>query len=331
MRKKRNKKKQSWSAEESGKKSLKELGEPRHPSGSSKCLVVDGMNIAYQAYYAYSRLSYKGKSTAILFGFLQILRTVLQRYTTDRIIVCWDGVRSKRRLKALPTYKSHREKGRDPKERKKFLKQIDRTKRLIHALGIAQAEHPKLEGDDMIYWVVKRMQILQKVLIISGDKDFKQLVNHDVNIFNPRNQHIDAVFAFDAEHAGIRPIQYVDYQILVGDDSDDIPGYPGIGPVRAGKFLEKFFSIRNYLKSEEDFPGMIDKDGLKKLYKRNRLLMDLKWYNEKYTSKIGIVYYKGEDYPKFNKEKWERICLKYGLRTMITDNWLSLYLKSLHA
>ncbi len=317
-KKKRNKKVDGILAIERSHENV--LPPKKHASGLRPCLIVDGMNIAHQAYHAYSRLSYRGKSTAIIFGFLQILRPIIQQHSPEKVIICWDGIKHAMRMETLPTYKSHREKNRNKRERRLFDKQVDQLRNLLYRLGIPQAH---MEGDDMIYWITKTMQNLYPIKIISGDKDFKQLINWDVNIFNPRTKHIDAVFAFSAEHAGILVTQFVDYLILCGDDSDDIPGYPNIGPVRAGSFLRKHGSIRAYLKSTEDYPGLVDKVALKKLYRRNRLMMNLEWFNKRYTKDIPVTYIRDKKNPNFNEVKYKEICNRFGLRTMVSDVFLA--------
>jgi DNA polymerase-1 len=237
-------------------------------------------------------------------------------------------MKHEKRMEALPSYKEHRKNNMNPRQRKRFEKQIAKTRKLLYYMGIAQAHSPRLEGDDMVYWVVKNQQLLTRVLIVSGDKDFKQLINWDVNVMNPRgDKHIHSVFAFSAEHAGIGVPIFRDYMILIGDKSDDIPGYPGIGPVRAAAFLKKFGSIKAYLKSDDDYPGMIDKTAVKKLYKRNKLLMDLKWFNERYTKDIPITYYKGKQNPNFNDAKFLSICSRYGFKTMVSELFLRPFKK----
>lgn len=303
----------------------KNLPKKRHEPGTARCLILDGMNLAYQAYYAYHNLSHKGKSTSILFGMSQIISGLIKMHRPVKLIICWDGYRSKRRLKKLPGYKSHREEGRDKEKHGKFLKEIKTCRKLFSYMGIPQAHNEKLEGDDMIYWVNKKMQLIYPTLIVSADKDFKQLINYDVSLYHPRSKEVSGVFAFSASNAGIAVSQYRDYMILQGDKSDDIPGYPGIGPVRAGKLLKDFGSISNYLKSKEDFPGLTDKEGLKKLYKRNRFLMDLPYYNEKYHTDKDITYFRGKSSPAFNDAKYRRICLKYNLKTMLSDTFTKTF------
>lgn len=297
-------------------------------AGSKTCLVVDGMNIAYQAFYAYSKLSHKGKSTSILYGFINILRPVIMRFNPEKVIVCWDGLKHPERMRLLPEYKSHREEKRDPKERKKFLKQIERTRKLLYYLGIAQCYNPEVEGDDMIYLLTKRMTKLYRVNIVSGDKDFKQLINPNVSVYNPRSKYIETLWAFSANNWGVEVPQYKDFLCLVGDKSDDIPGYPNIGEKRAAKLLGQFYTIKDYLESKIDLPGLTDKDKLRKIYHRNNKLINLAYFNRKFNKHAKILYYRDNSDPEYNGHKYKAYCIKHGLKTSIFPKFLEPFLKN---
>lgn len=299
----------------------------KNEPGSANALVIDGMNIAYQAYYAYSKLSYKGKSTSILYGFINILRPLMQQYKPEKVIVCWDGQKHPERMKLLPTYKSHRVKNMTPKQRKKFLKQIERVRKLLHHLGITQAHNPKIEGDDMIYWVVKRTQILYRTVIVSCDKDFKQLVNWDVSIINPRTKHTTEVQTFDFENYGIEVAQYKDFLCLMGDSSDDIPGYPGVAEGRAANLLKKHYSISDYLNSNDEVAGLTNKDKLREIYKRNNRMINLRWFNEKHNSKNNILYYKDRAQPQYDEVAYRAYCLQFGLKTCVFPNFIKPFIE----
>ena len=303
------------------------LPNKKHTSDNGTCLVVDGMNIAYQAFYAYAKLSYRGMSTSILYGFMNILRPMLKEFEPKKVIICWDGDKHPERIKSVPGYKLHREGNRDPKARKKFLKQIIKTQRLLYYLGISQIRNEKVEGDDMIYMVTKRMQKIYRVIIVSGDKDFKQLVNYDVSVYNPRSKYLETLWAFPVANYGLEVSQYKDYLCLVGDKSDDIPGYPGIGEKRAANLLRKYYTIKDYLNSKEDIAGLTDKDKLRKIYLRNNKMINLAFFNKRFNKEAKISYINGVTDPVFDMEKYKTYCLDYGLRTSIFPQFLQPFQK----
>lgn len=295
----------------------------RHDAGDPFEYVIDGMNLAYTTFYAYKRLSFQGKSVAMLFGIPQVLKTIKMQENPESITVVWDGDRSAERLKLWPGYKSHRANNMTPKERKKFEKQIIRVRSLLYRMGIPQVYDKRVEGDDMIYIVTQDRVKSRRVVIWSGDKDFRQLINHDISVHNPRDKYCNSLYTFAPDFA-CRVDQYIDRMILEGDTSDDIPGINGIGPARAVKFLNQYDSIKAYLDNPKaEFSGMIDKDKVAEIYKRNRTLMDLAHFNKKFLSHITeITYYKDKRFPKFNEEKYRETCHRWNLRTMLDPKFI---------
>lgn len=298
------------------------LPKQRTTPTSPLLLVVDGMNLAYQAHYGYPKLSYRGKSTSIMFGMPQIIKGILGNYKAEKVVVCWDGERHPERIKAVPGYKSHR-----AERPKSMTNGIKRTRILLKHLGIAQALNENMEGDDMMYWITRKYQGLYRILIASGDKDMHQLINHDVSVYNPRTKVPYTPFAFLPDH-GCEISQYADYLCLIGDKSDDIPGYGGIGPARASAFFSRYKSIKEYLTNPNaEFSGMTDKERLEEIYNRNRLMINLPYFNEKFHTRKDITFYRGKSSPAFNEEKLNAFCTKYNLRTFLTETFKSQFKK----
>lgn len=328
-RKKSNKKEDNSAAAE--QKRYEDLLPPvRHQAGTKPILIVDGMNLAHAASYAHSRLSYKGKPTGILFGMPNMIRNLITLFKPQRVIICWDGKRSPIRQKLLPEYKSHRDKVRakDPERHVRFLKQVDRVKKLFYYLGVAQIHNEDVEGDDMIYMTVQKQQLLGKVLLVSGDKDMLQMVNHDVSVVNPRDKYQlkRTPYAFSCNEPGVEIQQVVDFICLVGDSSDDIPGLSGIGPIRARAFLKRHGSIREYLKDKKAvYPLMENKKRLKKVWKRNRRLIDLALYHKKYNKDKQVTYYRGKVYPKYQEINYRRYCAKFNLKTLLFPSFIETF------
>lgn len=294
-----------------------------HEPGLRRFIVVDGMHLAYRAFYAHQRLQHHGKNTAILFGLPNMLKSLILQEKPCGVIVCWEGCKHPKRLELHPEYKA----GRNRDDRKLIRQGVIRVQKLLYYLGIPQAYNPDMEGDDMVYWVTKRMVNLHPITILSGDKDFKQLVNQDVQVLNPKEKYATDWWPFKIE-TGVEVNQYIDYLCLVGDESDNIPGYRGIGPVRAKAFLNQWGSIKNYLSDEDyEFSGLNDKDALRELWKKNRMLMDLKRFNEKYWTDKDLTYFKGKRYPKVNEEKFKDFCFKYGLKTFLFKQFIEQFQK----
>lgn len=296
----------------------------RHEPGTPTTLIIDGMNFAHAAFHAYSRLTYKGKSVAIMFGMLQMVRPLIQQQKPTKVVICWDGDRSKRRLKWHPGYKGHRSSKGD-----EFHAQVERTRRLFHYLGITQLINPKVEGDDMVTLAVREEVKRNKVVVVSGDKDMLQLINHDVSVLNTRDRMgaKRSPYAFSTREPYCLLTQVVDFYCLVGDHSDDIPGIRGIGPSRALSFLNQYGSVENYLNDEDaHFVGMGDKDKVRKIWKLNRKLMDLNWYADKFLKKPSyLTYYRDKKFPAINEAKYNELCLKYNLKAIRTIQFIETF------
>lgn len=316
-----------WSAQAEQLRYETLLPKARHDPGKKPTIIIDGFNMAYRAYYAYSKLN----GVEVIYGMPKLIETIIRQDRPEKLIVCWEGKRSPERLKLLPSYKSHRNKSREenPEAYKKFLKQVEVTKKLLYYLGIPQAWDENIEGDDMVYLCATEEAKLRRVKIISGDKDMLQLVNHDISVYNPHPKYPinRGTFGFSVQEPFVEIPQLVDYLCLVGDRSDDIPGIRGIGPKRACDFLRRWYSVKDYLKDEDaTFTGMMDKDKVKKIYKRNRRLIDLKLFHKKYRPNDKVKYYRDKAFPRYREKKYLELCTKYKLKSFKFPNFINTFI-----
>lgn len=291
---------------------------------SSKILILDGDNLSHRAYHAMGNLKWKGKSVAAIWGFLNILGGVCGKYKPKKIYVCWDGYRHKERLKLHPDYKK-----REPKfnfDSDDFKRQKHEIRILINALGIPQIHREGREADDYIYAIQKRIiknTEKTKVIMCSGDKDFRPHVTKRVWLYDERKGLITPL-NFQKLFDGLKPSQYVDYLALMGDKSDNIPGVPGYGEKTALKFLNEYGSINNFLTTEITHPHF------EKVYAAtglSRALIDLKWFNENKIKDAKITeddYWRGDIKPKRKIKKYkERALEKFGIKKFITDQFIN--------
>ena len=106
--------------------------------------------------------------------------------------------------------------------------------------------------------------------VVTGDKDCRQLITNRVKLYNIRkNEILDRNFL--RQDWGVRPEQVVDYQALVGDSTDNVPGVPLIGPKAARDLLEKYGTLENILAHVEEVNGAAKKENLKK-YREQALM-----------------------------------------------------------
>jgi len=211
-------------------------------------LLVDANNLFARAWHATrtEAMTADGESTAALVVFTNILLRHIREEQPDRVAVCWDGGGSHYRSNLLPTYKAHRRTATSMRSsRERFL-----VKEFLSLAGVFHTERPGVEADDLIakYW----HDAEEKIVLVSEDKDFLQLA-----VWNPNGYDCEVLrstgerwnrFTVQDKY-GIPPEWLPTWMALVGDTSDNIPGVPGIGPVKATQLVRE---ARGDLESIED-------------------------------------------------------------------------------
>lgn len=289
----------------------------------NKVVIVDGNNIAYAAYYSYSNLSHKGEPVGTLYGIISMIRGYIGEHNPTKLIVVWDSARDINRLKILPEYKGTRKAKQDKKlfDRESFNKQKDKAIQILSNLGIRQVKVEGREADDLIYELTRKYKKENLVVIVSADKDFLQLISKNVRIWNPLKRaliHTKNIL----KYFPVSQDKVVDYLCLSGDSSDNIPKYPGVGEKTALKFFDVFGSITSYLQSKELSTFKIDKKKLLELYKRNRELIDLKYfYKLHYKGKSKIQFLKR----KYDEAKFLKECSKYAFYSFNNIKYLKTF------
>jgi len=208
---------------------------------SATLLLVDGHAYAYRAFHAIRSLNGPdGAPTNALFGFIKmLLKLDLILSPTHRLVV-WDAGLAAERMAILPEYKAQR--APTPEA---LSAQLPQLVDWLAAVGWGSHQESGTEADDWIGTYARRAEAAGwQVVIASADKDFQQLVNSKVGLFNP-NDKTDKVWgAADVEaKVGVQPEQVVDWLALVGDSMDNIPGVPGVGPKTATDSLKRYGSI----------------------------------------------------------------------------------------
>ena len=133
---------------------------------------------------------------------------------------------------------------------------------MIAALGIPILECEGFEADDVMATMARIVEEAGgECVLVTGDKDCRQLISDHVAVYNIRKDSIFDAAALQDEW-GIRPDQVVDFQTLVGDSVDNIPGVPLVGPKVAGEWLDKFDTLDNLLAHADELPKGKRKENL---------------------------------------------------------------------
>lgn len=206
-----------------------------------RLLIIDGHAFAYRAFYAIRGLtSPSGQPTNAIYGFINMLAKLESQVLPTHAVVVWDGGLDAERVEELDDYKGQRDPMPDDME-----VQLDEMVEYLEAGGWASVCDDGVEADDRIGQLAKRAEAEGfEVAIASSDKDFLQLINDRVKMWNPADKSgvpmdADAVVA----KTGVQPSQIVDWLSLVGDAADNIPGVPGVGVKTAAVLLNEFGSV----------------------------------------------------------------------------------------
>ncbi len=207
--------------------------------------VVDGSSYLYRAYFSTHRefTSSSGLPTRAIYVITNMMLKILKEKDPEYILMAWDAKGPTFRHDLFEDYKANR-----PPMPDDLSLQVPYVRKIIDALGIPQLEVPGFEADDIMAAVAKRLgnEEHNRVILVTGDKDMRQLISDYVILWDPMRDKITDLKAFKEEF-GIEPSQYPDVQALSGDSSDNIPGVPGIGPKTALKLIRQFGSVENLI------------------------------------------------------------------------------------
>ncbi|MDD2212892.1 MAG: 5'-3' exonuclease H3TH domain-containing protein, partial [Clostridia bacterium] len=222
---------------------------------SDKFVIIDGNSLAHRAFYALPLLSNaQGFITNAIYGFYKMLAKVIADEKPTYLAVAFDKGKIVFRHQHYADYKGTR-KG-TPEELKP---QFPVLKDLLKAMNIALWEIEGYEADDLIGTLAKlgeKAGLLN--LIVTGDRDALQLIAPHTKVLLTR-KGISEIEIYDeqvlAEKYGLKPAQMIDVKGLMGDQSDNIPGIPGVGEKTALKLIREYGNLENILAHQADFQG----------------------------------------------------------------------------
>jgi len=202
--------------------------------------LIDGHSQMYRAYHAIRGLTGPdGHATNAVFGFVMMLRRLIADHRPDYIAAAFDLAGPTFRSELASDYKAHR-----PPMPPDLEEQIPWVHRTCEALGVPVVTSETFEADDVIGTLaIKGAAASFDVAIVTGDKDFYQLVGGRIRVFNPKDDGTWYDEAGVVAKFGVPPRQVIDVLALTGDTSDNVKGVPGIGDKGARELLAQFGSL----------------------------------------------------------------------------------------
>lgn len=212
-------------------------------------IVIDGNSIGYAA-HSVRELTVHGKQVQAIFFTLKMIKAVIDRFGQDasELIVLWDS-RAKWRYEIFPEYKGKRDDSPEKvKSRAAYKEQTPVIRKMLSMLGVAQWMAQGEEADDLGAAIVHNREPGQKIVLVSGDKDWLQLVCPDVIWFDPREEgRLITAMSFEEKTGYANPVLFSQAKAVLGDSSDNINGVEGVGEKCLALLFQLYGSIPKFI------------------------------------------------------------------------------------
>jgi len=224
--------------------------------------LIDGSGFIFRAYHAIPHLSTtKGVPTNAVYGFTTMLLKALREHAPTHVALVFDAGRKSFRNEIDPGYKASRPEAPDD-----LKSQFPLVRDVARALAVPIVEEQGVEADDVIGTLACRARERGwEVVVVTGDKDFAQLVDEKVSLYDPMAEASGRggwTGAGEVEKKlGVRPEQVVEYMAILGDKIDDVPGIPGVGEVTAAALVRHFGTVEAMLERPDEIPKAVTRGG----------------------------------------------------------------------
>jgi DNA polymerase-1 len=229
------------------------------PDSSRRLFLVDGNSQMYRAYHALRGLTAPdGRATNAVYGFVTMLRKLIADHRPEFIGAAFDVAGPTFRTEMAASYKANR-----PPMPPDLAEQVPLVHEACEALGVPIITHKGFEADDVLGTLARRAADRGfEVALVTGDKDFFQLVGDRISVFNPRDEGTWYDRAGVAERFGVRPDQVIDVLALMGDAVDNVKGVPGIGEKGAKELIAGHGTLDALLAHAAEVPQKRYREGL---------------------------------------------------------------------
>lgn len=295
----------------------------------SKMMLIDVNNIGFAA-QSKTVLKVGDQQTQAVFGVLRSLRALSMRFPGYTPIALWDGQTWRR--SAFADYKANRDKPARSKHeqalieaRAAYRSQRKLIERGLESLGVRQVLAANLEADDLAALLLRRFPE-RRTLLISGDRDWIQLISPRVSWLNPVNKPVLITPSKIEKELGVKSARaWLEVKAIQGDVSDNVPGVGGIGEKGAIELVNAYGSVPSFLNQvlvdrtvayeslPKKFRDLVDLQEKQEIYHRNMMLMDL---NSPLVPKpVDLTVTKGA----FDRERFKALCRELSFKSILTD------------
>nr|WP_295969911.1 DNA polymerase I [uncultured Bacillus sp.] len=279
-----------------------------------KLVLIDGNSIAYRAFFALPLLhNEKGIHTNAVYGFTMMLMKILEEEKPTHMLVAFDAGKTTFRHQTYSEYKGGRQK--TPPE---LSEQFPFIRELLDDFRISRYELENYEADDIIGTLsLKAEKEGYEVKVFSGDKDLTQLSSNNTTVGITRKGITD-IEVYTPEHIqekyGLTPEQIIDMKGLMGDQSDNIPGVPGVGEKTAIKLLKEFHTVEELLQSIDQVSGKKLREKLTEFKEQAMMSKELASILREapIDVQLGDIYFK-----EYDKEKVLSLFKELGFRSLL--------------
>ena len=212
-------------------------------------LIIDGLNAFLRSFTMINHINPDGHHIGGLTGFLKSIGYAIKMFNPTKVVIVFDGVGgSNARRNLFPDYKANRNANRmtnysifqsKEEESESINNQMQRLILYLKCLPVSVVSIEGLEADDIIGYLTHKLENFsetQEITIMSADQDFLQLVSNKTSAYSPTKKRIFKPKDVLAEY-GVSATNYINYKILLGDKSDNVPGVSGLGPIKLVKLF----------------------------------------------------------------------------------------------
>ncbi|MDR1925257.1 MAG: DNA polymerase I [Planctomycetaceae bacterium] len=273
--------------------------------------ILDSHGILYQLFHALPPMSSpQGEPVGAVYGFVRDLFTLIERHKPDYFFCAFDMPGDTFRAEIYSEYKANRSAMPD-----ELRPQIAASREVLDAMRIPTLGLSGFEADDIMATVASQVETQNGTcIIVTADKDCRQLITPKVSLYNLRKQSF-----YRAEELlkdwGITPEQVVDFQALVGDPTDNVPGIKHVGQKTATDLLQKFGSLNNVLENTDKITGKKCKEYI--TADKDNAILSRKLVKLDNNVPINIDWTKSEFSHNFDNEKLRQLFNRFGFKSLL--------------